>query len=108
MMRKTILQMMFRNSRRAFLVCLALLVPGALCAQVTSERLLRAPDEPRNWLTYSGSYSSQRFSPLKQIDPTNVKNLELKWVVQAQSLSSTGSQDQRAGMLPAPTAASIQ
>ncbi len=86
MMRKTILQMMFRNSRRAFLVCLALLVPGALCAQVTSERLLRAPDEPRNWLTYSGSYSSQRFSPLKQIDPTNVKNLELKWVFQAQSL----------------------
>src|SRR5438309_1252934 len=86
MMRKTILQMMYRNSRRALLLCLALLVPGALRAQVTSERLLRAPDEPRNWLTYSGSYSSQRFSPLKQIDPSNVKNLELKRVFQAQSL----------------------
>lgn len=71
---------------RAFLVCLGLLLPGALGAQVTSDRLLHASDEPQNWLTYSGTYSSQRYSPLKQIDATNVKNLELKWAFQAQSL----------------------
>jgi alcohol dehydrogenase (cytochrome c) len=75
-----------RISRRALLLCLALLLPGALRAQVTSQRLLRASDEPQNWLTYSGSYMSQRYSSLKQIDPANVKNLELKWVFQAQSL----------------------
>ena len=73
---------MFRSS----LLCLALLLPAALCAQVTSERLLRAPSEPQNWLTYSGSYMSQRYSSLQQITPANVKNLELQWVFQAQSL----------------------
>src|SRR3984893_679537 len=71
---------------RASLVCLTLLFPAVLSAQVTSERLLRAADEPQNWLTYSGTYLSQRYSPLKQIDAANVKNLELKWAFQAQSL----------------------
>jgi alcohol dehydrogenase (cytochrome c) len=67
-------------------VYLALLFPAALGAQVTPERLLHAADEPQNWLTYSGTYASQRYSPLKQIDATNVKDLELKWAFQAQSL----------------------
>jgi len=52
--------------------------------QVSSDRLLRANDEPQNWLTYSGSYMSQRYSLLKQVDTSNVKNLELKWMMQNQ------------------------
>ena len=56
----------------------------AVRAQVTQDRLLRAADEPQNWLTYSGGYFSQRHSPLRQIDPANVKNLEMKWVLQNQ------------------------
>ncbi len=52
------------------------------------ERLLRAASEPQNWLTYSGSYASQRHSALREIKPTNAANLELKWVFQAQSLES--------------------
>jgi alcohol dehydrogenase (cytochrome c) len=68
------------------LLCLVLLIPCSLFAQVSSERLLRAGDEPQNWLTYSGSYSSQRYTKLQQVDLTTVKNLELKWVFQAQSL----------------------
>src|SRR4051812_8193173 len=68
-----------------FLVCLA---SSAVQGQVSSERLLRAADEPRNWLTYSGSYNSQRHSQLAQITPANVKDLELKWVFQAQSLAN--------------------
>src|SRR5690242_5875370 len=75
-----------RKTRRVSMLCLTLLVSSALCAQVTSERLLRAPSEPRNWLTYSGSYMSQRYSSLQQITAANVKNLELQWVFQAQSL----------------------
>lgn len=55
-------------------------------AQVTYERLLRASQEPQNWLTYSGNYASHRHSALHQIDLSNVKDLELKWVFQAQSL----------------------
>ncbi len=53
-------------------------------AQVSSDRLLRAAAEPRNWLTYSGTYQSQRYSRLDQITPANVTNLEQKWVLQAQ------------------------
>lgn len=72
--------------RASILLLLASIFPLALEAQVTSERLLHATNEPQNWLLYSGSYASQRFSQLKQIDPANVKNLDLKWVFQAQSL----------------------
>lgn len=64
-------------------VCLA---APPLWGQVTFERLLRAQDEPWNWLTYSGTYSSQRHSRLTQIAPGNVRNLELQWVFQARSL----------------------
>ena len=52
-------------------------------AQVTYDRLLGAAKEAHNWLTYSGGYSSNRHSPLDQITPANVKNLEQKWVLQA-------------------------
>jgi alcohol dehydrogenase (cytochrome c) len=55
-----------------------------LDAQVSFDRLLRAADEPHNWLTYSGGYASQRYSLLRQITPANVKTLELKWILQNQ------------------------
>ncbi len=55
-------------------------------AQVSSDRLLQTDREPSNWLTYSGSYSGQRYSLLDGISPGNVKNLELKWVFQVRSL----------------------
>jgi alcohol dehydrogenase (cytochrome c) len=57
----------------------------SLSAQVSFERLLRAPQEPDNWLTYSGSYRSQRYSTLDQITPANVNNLEMRWVFQTRT-----------------------
>lgn len=66
-----------------FLLCL--IIPR-IHAQVSYDRLLRAVEEPQNWLTYSGTYASQRYSLLRQINPTNVKTLEQKWVFQAESL----------------------
>src|ERR1700683_3087110 len=63
-----------------------LLTAASLMAQVTVDRLLHASDTPQDWLTYSGSYLSQRYSGLDQIAPGNVKNLEQKWVFQARSL----------------------
>ena len=65
---------------------LLLSLAGALSAQVTFDRLVNSAKEPQNWLTYSGNMMSQRYSPLDQITPQNVKNLELKWVFQARSL----------------------
>jgi alcohol dehydrogenase (cytochrome c) len=52
-------------------------------AQVTPQRLAAASSEPQNWLTYSGSYYSQRYSTLDQITPANVRNLKLQWVYQS-------------------------
>jgi alcohol dehydrogenase (cytochrome c) len=63
-----------------------LLVAGTLSAQVSFDRIVNAGKEPQNWLTYSGNMMSQRYSPLAQVTPQNVKNLELKWVFQARSL----------------------
>ena len=57
-----------------------------LFAQISYERLLQTSQEPQNWLTYSGSYASQRYSLLDQITPENVKQLGLSWIFQAQSL----------------------
>jgi len=68
--------------------CIALLLTTSAGAQVTFERLLGAASEPHNWLTYSGTYSSQRHTTLTQIRPGNVRDLELKWAFQAQSLES--------------------
>lgn len=70
----------------ALLLLLLISLHHSLHAQVSSERLLRTGDEPENWLTYSGNYFGQRYSLLHQVDLTNVKSLELKWVFQAQSL----------------------
>jgi alcohol dehydrogenase (cytochrome c) len=53
---------------------------------VPFERILRANQEPQNWLTYSGNYNSQRYSLLNQITPANAQDLTLKWVYQARSL----------------------
>jgi alcohol dehydrogenase (cytochrome c) len=62
---------------------------GAVVArQVSPDRIVRAASEPENWLTYSGTYSGQRHSLLRQIDATNVKNLEFKWMYQNQVFGS--------------------
>ena len=59
-----------------------LLAPCGLFAQISYERLVRAESESANWLTYSGSFRSQRFSALKQISPENVAKLKPVWVYQ--------------------------
>ena len=49
---------------------------------VTWERLKNTKAEPQNWLTYSGSMSSQRYSELSSINSQNINLLELKWSYQ--------------------------
>jgi alcohol dehydrogenase (cytochrome c) len=52
---------------------------GTYAADVTYERL-RNP-EPQNWLMNHRDFASHRFSPLDQINKTNVKNLKLAFAV---------------------------
>ena len=59
---------------------------AVLQGQVTYERILKAGSEPWNWLTYSGNYSSHRFSSLDQINDGNVENLIPLWSYQVNSL----------------------
>jgi len=68
---------------RGWIVTAILVTAGAwtLSGQglpVTYERIMKADQEPGNWLTYSGSYSGWRFSKLNQITAQNVKNLRVK------------------------------
>ena len=48
-------------------------------AAVTAERLLGADAEPGQWLSHGRTYGEQRFSPLAQIDASNVGDLGLAW-----------------------------
>jgi alcohol dehydrogenase (cytochrome c) len=65
---------------RACAVCLILSAP--VCAQVSFERIVNADKEPENWLTYSRNYLGHRFSPLAEIDTSNVSGLKIKWAYQ--------------------------
>src|SRR5579862_7298906 len=44
---------------------------------VTDEMLLHP--SPDDWLMYSRTYDAQRFSPLKQVDRSNVSQLRMAW-----------------------------
>ena len=71
-------------SGRPFWAAAGLLAGALLNAQspVTYDRLLKADQEPGNWLMYSNTYNGWRFSRLNQIDTGNVGRLKLKWVYQ--------------------------
>ncbi|HYJ20028.1 MAG TPA: PQQ-binding-like beta-propeller repeat protein, partial [Burkholderiales bacterium] len=46
-------------------------------ADVTTERLINSEKEPQNWLNHHGNLEAHRFSGLKQINKSNVKNLRV-------------------------------
>ena len=70
------------------LVHRALLASGMLtfacpcfAAEVTSERLVKADNEPQNWLMNHRTYDGQRYSPLDRINKANVEGLKLAYAV---------------------------
>jgi alcohol dehydrogenase (cytochrome c) len=56
---------------------------AALAGQVTPDRIRNAAREPGNWLTYSGTYDSHRYSRLDQVTAANAARLRPLWVYQA-------------------------
>jgi len=81
--------MRMRHSSLGVLMLTA--VVGSAAAQsssgpITFERIQNSNREPQNWLTYSGNNMGQRYSPLTQVTPQNVQNLELAWLWQARSV----------------------
>ena len=70
-------------SRGIFAAAAALLLAsGAAIAQVPYNRIVQAGNAPGDWLTYSGNYNSQRYSPLAQINRNNVSQLRPAWMYQ--------------------------
>jgi alcohol dehydrogenase (cytochrome c) len=63
---------------------LATLTAITCWGQVSFDRIRNADSEPGNWLTYSRTYSGQRFTPLRQITAANVAQLRAAWVYQIQ------------------------
>ena len=55
---------------------------GLLAGQVPYQRILNAASEPGNWLTYGGGYQEHNYSPLEQINTTNISGLKLAWMYQ--------------------------
>ena len=45
-----------------------------------SRKISIEPSQSGDWLTYNGTYSANRYSPLKEITTANVTALKLKWV----------------------------
>src|SRR5688572_18793978 len=58
--------------------------------EVTSERLLRAADEPGSWMMYGGSYWQQRYTKSNKINARNVGQLVPRMVFQT-GISKLGS-----------------
>lgn len=69
----------------AICFCSLMAMPLRCVAQVNYERLVRAAEEPGNWMTYSGSYASHRFSALTEINKENIAQLKTAWVYQVKN-----------------------
>jgi quinohemoprotein ethanol dehydrogenase len=48
-------------------------------ALVDANILRNAAQEPEEWITYGRDYAETHYSPLKQIDPSNINRLGLAW-----------------------------
>jgi alcohol dehydrogenase (cytochrome c) len=65
-----------------YLLLVLMFVATSVSAQVPYDRIVKAESEPANWLTYAGSYKSQRYTALDQINKQNVTQLRPLWVYQ--------------------------
>lgn len=77
---------------------LAALVLGVACglfqtasADTPYAALLADEANGDDWLSYSGGYKSERFSPLSQINTVNVDQLKVKWAYQMQPTGINGA-----------------
>src|SRR6266446_6445770 len=82
---------------------LCVIMPALLLAQsrgLDPALQLRPPTDA--WPTYSGDLTGRRYSPLKNIDKTNVKQLSLAWVARGfvEGSGATGRGATMAGPAP--------
>ena len=61
--------------------------------RVSAEQVLAAGSKTDEWLTYSGSLDGRRYSPLTELTPANVSQLQLRWVHQFDSSEPNNRSD---------------
>jgi alcohol dehydrogenase (cytochrome c) len=81
---------MTKTGKKWILALSLLLVPAALVGQgLDPASILKHATD--SWPTYSGDYTSDRFSTLAQINASNVKNLGLAWVTHLPAGAGNGA-----------------
>jgi len=70
---------------------MALVLSHNALADTPYEDLLADEANGADWLSYSGGYKSERFSPLRQINTVNVDQLKVKWAYQMQPTGINGA-----------------
>lgn len=66
--------------RRCLLVLLAILTPGLILAQSGLDPASILKPLGNDWPIYAGDYTSKRYSDLKLINQSSVRELSLAWV----------------------------
>jgi alcohol dehydrogenase (cytochrome c) len=69
----------------------ALLLAGSAGAAVPYERLVADEANGDDWLSYSGGYRAERFSPLDEVDRESVGELRVLWAYQMQPTDVPGA-----------------
>jgi alcohol dehydrogenase (cytochrome c) len=75
--------------RKLIAILFLLWAPSIFAQGLDPSALLKPPTD--NWPTYNGDYTGRRFSPLSQINQSNVSSLTLAWAFQThqQAMKST-------------------
>ena len=69
-----------------------LVTVGALgAAEITQEKLRQAQSDAATWLMYGKNYLGWRYSELRQINTTTVKQLTPQWIFQSGTLGKLES-----------------
>lgn len=63
-------------------------IQAEVAGGLSFDRLRRSSAEPQNWLTYWGDYQGRHYSALKQINTSNVRQLQARWSAQLVGPSS--------------------
>lgn len=76
-----------RMTKAALLTTAAIIVAASLasCIAIDSQRPTASPQTKADWPIYGGGANGDRFSPLTQIDPSNVAKLQQVWQIDGEA-----------------------
>jgi alcohol dehydrogenase (cytochrome c) len=79
---------MFRDKNRLRLLATLLLAAPLGAASAASSSMVAGTADPNNWTQYHRTWNAWRYSPLAEINKTNIKKLKVAWIHQAGDITS--------------------